>query len=609
MKKNIQNLFYMLKIIWNISPSRILLELCFYLFDYAQWFFFSVLFWRYIIGEGDNARSFKECAIFLVIVLICSQLVEYFLNRFYERDRLLGDIRIHAELNRKLFTKAASVDISCYETPEFYSKYTLATAEAATRGIATVHSFSILVSALIFSAVGIWIMVDITPLCLPFILLPLFGYLFVSRRSNEVGYETDKEITEHKRIYDYVERTVYLSSFAGEIRMTGIFQVLEHMFNRTFRNIINTVKKYQKLHIWYYWLGCILVFVISLNGMWLVASWLALAEKSISVADFVVLGGAIATVTSMMGKLTDSIIAISRDSIYIQNLRDFLAYEPKIHEEQKGILVTLPVQTLELRNVSFRYEGQTDWALQGINMTLHSGERVALVGVNGAGKSTLVKLIMRLYDPTEGVILLNGIDIRNYDLHNYRQLIGATFQDFALFSASVLENILLDNIKDEEARQRALNALRDSGVLDKINTLPKGADTILTREIDPEGALLSGGEGQKIAVARAFAKDCPIVILDEPSSALDPVAEFNMYESILRLTKKCDKRYGKISIIISHRLSAAALSDRIFVLDNSRLSECGTHKELMTANGTYAEMFRKQAESYMATESEVNYHA
>ena len=218
------------------------------------------------------------------------------------------------------------------------------------------------------------------------------------------------------------------------------------------------------------------------------------------------------------------------------------------------------------------------------------------MGHNGSGKSTFVKLLMRLYDPTEGVIELNGVDIRKFNLQEYRALIGTTFQDFELFSMSVLENVILEKLETGEQRQAAMEALEKSGALEQMEKLEQGVDTILTKEFDEKGAVLSGGQAQKVAVARSFAKNAPIVLLDEPSSALDPVAEYQMYETIMEL---CGGEREKIAVIVSHRLSSAAMADDVCLLQEGELKEQGSHPELMEQGGIYADMFRKQAESYL----------
>jgi len=232
-------------------------------------------------------------------------------------------------------------------------------------------------------------------------------------------------------------------------------------------------------------------------------------------------------------------------------------------------------------------------------MTVKAGERIVLVGHHGAGKTTLVKVIMRLYDPTEGQILLNGIDIKEYDLPEYRALIGVAFQDFQMFSLSAAENVIMNRINTPEDRERAVDALIQSGAYEKIAALEHKEDTILTREFDDRGAVLSGGEYQKVATARAFAKDTRLLILDEPSSALDPIAEHMMYETIMRLCSGKGNE-DKISVIISHRLSSAVGADRVYMLEQGEVIEHGTHRELLAQGGAYAEMYNKQAVSYLA---------
>ncbi|MBQ1933583.1 MAG: ABC transporter ATP-binding protein, partial [Clostridia bacterium] len=226
------------------------------------------------------------------------------------------------------------------------------------------------------------------------------------------------------------------------------------------------------------------------------------------------------------------------------------------------------------------------------------GEHIALVGQNGSGKTTLVKLLLRLYDVNEGKITLGGTDIREIDLDSYRESFSCVFQDFKIFSMSVEQNVFLRRRREGD-RELAEYALKESGAYDKIATLEKGIDTTLTREFDENGANLSIGEQQKVSLARVFAEDTPFAVLDEPSSALDPIAEHKMFENMMRAAK------GRSVVFISHRLSSAVDADRIYLMDSGTIAECGTHAELMAKNGKYAEMFRLQAESYIGKEAAV----
>ena len=247
---------------------------------------------------------------------------------------------------------------------------------------------------------------------------------------------------------------------------------------------------------------------------------------------------------------------------------------------------------VEFRNVSFRYPGRVDWALKNVSMKFKVGKRLAIVGENGSGKTTFIKLLCRLYDPQEGEILLNGIDIRKYNYQDYMQIFSVVFQDFQLFACRVGENVALSPQFDSERVRRALD---HSGFQ---RPLPRGVDTQLLREFDDDGLMLSGGESQKVAVARAFYKDCPFVILDEPSANLDPVAEYQLNRAMLEAAR------DKTVIFISHRLSTTVQADKIYVMEQGRIIESGSHSELMAADGIYAYMFRLQAEKYKNAKSE-----
>jgi ATP-binding cassette subfamily B protein len=272
----------------------------------------------------------------------------------------------------------------------------------------------------------------------------------------------------------------------------------------------------------------------------------------------------------------------------VQNLREFLDYEPKI---QGGALEPEDFEVLEFKNVSFRYTDTTDYVLKNISFKVVKGQTIAVVGHNGAGKTTLSKLLLRFYDVTEGEILYNGVNIKEYDLLKYRAKFSSVFQDYRVFAMTVAENVLTEEVTDEN-RPMAVNALKLSGAYEKIGKLPYREDSLLTKEFDADGILLSGGETQKVTIARLFASEFDIAILDEPSSALDPVAESKMYETLLKGTE------NKTVFYISHRLSSATQSHKILVFNEGQLVEQGTHAELMSANGRYSEMFTLQASGY-----------
>ena len=276
-------------------------------------------------------------------------------------------------------------------------------------------------------------------------------------------------------------------------------------------------------------------------------------------------------------------------AMYIEDYRFFLEYEPKIKHPENGRKAG--EGELTLTDVSFHYTGAESDTMKHISLSVKPGEKIALIGHNGSGKTNLVKLLLHLYEPNSGTITLDRHDVSEYDSDSYRDAFTVVFQDFKIFSLSVAENVLLRPLRDGDD-ELVTEALKKSGAYDKVMTLKNGIYTTLTREFDDDGAVLSGGEVQKVAIARIFAKPYDLVIMDEPSSALDPIAEYGLNHTILEYAQ------DKTVVFISHRLSTTRMADRFLMFADGKLIESGSHDELMAKNGKYAEMFRLQAEKY-----------
>jgi ATP-binding cassette subfamily B protein len=280
-----------------------------------------------------------------------------------------------------------------------------------------------------------------------------------------------------------------------------------------------------------------------------------------------------------------AVARFSEHSKMIEKYREFLKCEGKIVDGDKVAPKAEP-KTIEIKNLSFTYPDNTNPTLKNINLTIKPYEKIALVGYNGAGKTTLTNLMLRLYEASSGEILIDGENIKNCTVNSHRDRFSAVFQDFQIFSCSLGENVAL-NVNPNPANVK--QALKHSGF---TKNMPNGTDTELLREFDDNGVMLSGGEAQKIAIARAFYKDCPYVILDEPSANLDPIAEYNLNQAMLEAAK------DKTVIFISHRLSTTINADKIYVMENGEIIESGSHSQLMENNSTYAHMFNLQAEKY-----------
>lgn len=285
----------------------------------------------------------------------------------------------------------------------------------------------------------------------------------------------------------------------------------------------------------------------------------------------------------------NSVNKLMANSLYIEKFRTFMAYEPRI--------VSIPdavrpgkFEELEVRNVSFRYQSMSKDALHHINLNIKKGEKIALVGKNGSGKTTLVHLLLRLYDPDQGQLLYNGLDIRKLELEVYRDRFGIVFQDFNLYADTIRNNLFLggESKNEEEISQ----IIREFGLENKIRALPDGMDTQLTRELSEDGVLLSGGQSQALAICRIYLTDHDIFILDEPTSALDPMAEAKFFENIKNIAAE------KTVLFISHRLSSAKIADRIYMMEDGEIVEYGTHAQLMELDQKYAEMFEIQSQYY-----------
>lgn len=276
---------------------------------------------------------------------------------------------------------------------------------------------------------------------------------------------------------------------------------------------------------------------------------------------------------------------------FIEPIEAFLSLPDEVMDRGKDF--SEEIETIELRNVWFRYPKTEDWILKDISFTIQRGEKISIVGLNGAGKSTLVKLISRFFVPERGVILINGQDIQTYNISSYLKLISAVYQDFQLVNHSIVENIVGEDYQKAEARQRALELLTDLEMADKINSLPQGIDSYLGKYYHEDGIELSGGQLQKIAIARALYKDAQLIILDEPTSALDPVAEAEIYQHFNQLVG------SKTALYISHRMSSSTFCDRIVVINQGELEAIDSHQNLMQdKQGLYYKLFQTQADHY-----------
>lgn len=583
-----KNIIYAVRLVWKCDKKLMFGHLLhsFTATLFGQ-FIQNILFLKVLLGILDSDGDFREYVITLLMFLGVCILVNgtQWLSSYIISASNKYVLKV---LNNQIFEKALTLDVDCYENPEFYDKYQRATNVLAWSYFDRVcEVVAQILGSIVTLCMVIGTVTSIDPVYLLF-LLPVALVFFVETMKSKLVYKRDLEMTKNNRIKAYIQRTVFLKDFSKDMRTSNIFAVLMYRFKAAIDANVMILKNYGLRLFIYSTVSSLFSEFIPVIGTYAYAAYQFVFSSSLTVSGFSVVLAAINSVKEGTMAVARNFDGLVQMALYFQNLREFFEYEPKIvsGEREPG-----EFESLEFRNVSFRYPSADKNSLENISFRINKGETFALVGVNGAGKSTLVKLLLRFYDPAEGEILYNGVNIKEYKLDSYRNSFGAVFQDYKNFALSVFENVIGHEC-DAEDKQRAEAALRQSGIWEKISALPDGGDTVITKEFNKDGIGLSGGENQKVSAARLFAKDFQFAVLDEPSSALDPIAEYKMYEELIKATE------SKAVLYISHRLSSAVLSDKIIVIGGGRVLQQGTHAELMKQEGTYKEMFTLQASSY-----------
>ena len=537
-------------------------------------------------------------AVFLTLILAFDALRGHYLIPVSQQ-------RMELKLHKELFEKAQKLDIACYDDPEFYNDFVWAMDESGWRAFAVFNDLSGLIRSIVAGGTLFTLMLSID-VWISIALLSVSALTVIIRQiGNKLGFEQGKERKKLWRVRSYINRTYHLPDYAKEIRLSNVSDLLMEKLDENTDDMVKNAEKYGKKYFVLYGLFQTILSNLVYYGV-LFYMFVKLLNGDVLVGAFAASVGMIWRVRWLLGDLVERITEFAKHSLFLEKYYAFLSYQPKTVSGEKSVP---KFESLEIKNVSFTYDfsdkpkyefhssdhissdHKTKEALREINMYLKKGEKIAIVGYNGAGKTTLIKLLMRLYDPTSGKILLNGTDVREYNLEEYRNRIGIVFQDFKIFSTTIGDNVINGRCKDED-RQTVLRSLEAVGFSEKLGSLDNGIDTVLTREFDDKGTNLSGGEAQKIAIARVFAKPFELIIMDEPSSALDPLAEYELNRSIAEYAA------DKTVIFISHRLSTTRMADRIYMFADGKLAEEGSHDELMAFGGKYAEMFELQAEKY-----------
>ncbi len=532
-----------------------------------------------------------ESVIKVLVLMFTLHVVRMVIFRLLENVFWTKMIGFDGTIQRELMSKAQLIDLKCYDIPEYFDDFVIAASQSEEMAKKAIMSAASIIAHIVAMAVAGTMIFTMNPVMMIF---PITGFVIniITRFIiTKLEYEYGLEKQRIGRKADYSKRVFYQPEYAKEIKLTGIEDALLEQYDEAIAEERKMALKYSLKIIVPTLINWITVFTLcQFFAVPVYLAYLAIEKKSIQLGDVASLKNATNGIKSHLDQMNYALVDFQNVGQYAEKFRRFMEYEVNI-EGCEGEVPVPEDSTLELRNVSFRYKDNEKYVLKNVSMTIRKGEKLALVGENGAGKTTLIKLIMRLYDVTEGEILFGGVDIRKLNTKAYREKIGAVFQDFQIYGATLAENVKTDFVNEED-RERIIDALGRADFGGKLRSLEKGIDTELTKEFSEEGTMLSGGESQKAAIARMFMRDIPVAILDEPSSALDPIAEYRLNRSMLQNAE------NQAVILISHRLSTTKDADRIILLENGSIAESGTHEKLLSSGGTYAKMWNVQAEKY-----------
>ncbi|WP_276090322.1 ABC transporter ATP-binding protein [Pedobacter sp. JY14-1] len=503
-------------------------------------------------------------------------------------DGLLGD-RFANHTSVRIMEHAGELDLDQFEDATFYDKLERARQQTAGRTILLSQVMSQVQDLITMGLLAAGLVV-FNPWLIVLLIIAILPAFLGESYFNDQTYALSRRQTPQRRELDYLRYIGASDETAKEIKMFSLsgfvidrFKALSDKFYTDSRRI--AVKR----SLW----G---TFFALLGSLGYYGAYVFIIQQtirgSLTIGELTFLAGSFRQLRTMLETVLTRFTSVSQGAIYLSDFFDFFKIRPRIHNTPQPLPFPAPIQQgFTFENVGFKYLNSERWAIRHLNFTLRPTEKLALVGENGAGKSTLVKLLARLYDPSEGRIILDGHDLREYDLNDLRKHIGVIFQDFLRYQMTFSQNIAAGNIEEQANKELIYRSAAQSMADELANKLPGGYEQMLGKRF-AEGVELSGGEWQKVAIARAYMRDAQLIILDEPTSALDARAEYNVFQRFTELT------LGKMAVLISHRFSTVRMADRIVVLDKGEIAEIGTHDELLEKGGRYAELFELQKMGY-----------
>ena len=540
---------------------------------------------RNISGHRQSIHNF----ILLIITIFILQLIKSAIIKILDVCTSTHKDLIENYVNMQIMKKSISLDISYFDSPKFYNELINAKNDSQALQTLTWSTVNIIKSVIqIAAAVSILFgLFYIFPVMLIALYIPS---IIIQKKFATIVYNWTRGQTKEQRIMSYINSILLDRKFSKDIRLLNICGELFNRYNSIWKEWFSSRLKITfRSGIW-----ATLVSIIPQVGVVIIAFYVGIKiiNGKLTIGDYSLYTGIVDQLSGGLLLLISSIVQIYDNNMRITHYSEFLSWKPNLI--LSGTKKPGEKPCIEFRNVSFKYPGNESYILKDLNLFIDGGEKVAFVGLNGAGKSTIIKIILRFYEPTEGEVYVEGVNIQNYEINELRRIFSVLFQDYSNYAFTARENISLSDLENEADELRMKYACKMSGV-DKLSIKwSKGLDSYLTKIFEDEGEELSGGEWQKIAIGRTFFHNGSIVILDEPTSSLDPEAEHKIFEHFADL---CN---DKGAIFISHRLSSVTMCDKIFVLEGGKVLESGNHKDLLKQGGRYSYLFNLQAEKYRA---------
>lgn len=589
----LKNLPRFFKLVWASSPSKTLISFTLRILRSAMpvaLLYVGKLIIDQVVAlntadpSGDIQLLWKLVAIEFGLAVLTGAL-----SRMINlADSLLGDL-FSNYTSVRIMQHAATLDLDQFEDSVFYDKLERARQQTVGRTVLLSQVMS-QVQDFISMAFLLTALIAFNPWLILLLLLAIIPSFLGESYFTSKNYALSRSQTPERRELDYLRYLGASDETAKEVKIFGLADFIIARFKTLSDKFYDDNSKLAvKRSLWGTFFS-----VLGTLGYYAAYGFIVYdtVTGKTSVGSLTFLAGSFRQLSGLMETMLSRFTTVSQGAIYLNDFIEFFEIKPKITRPANALPFPNPIKTgFVFENVSFQYRGADKWANRNLSFALKPGEKLALVGENGAGKTTLVKLLARLYDPTEGRILLDGRDLRDYDLDDLRHNLGIIFQDYIRYQMTFYQNIAVGNIKEIENEELVKKAAKESLADQLALKYPDAYQQWLGRRFN-DGVELSGGEWQKVALARAYMKDAQVLILDEPTAALDARAEYEVFQRFAQLTK------GKSAVLISHRFSTARLADRILVLDNGSLLESGTHEELLAAGGRYAELFNLQAMGY-----------